>query len=135
MRKIYKPLHVGISVYDIDEAIKWYEKNLDFEVVKDFYVPVLKARIAFIRNGNFEIELFEYDKPKPIPQERLIPDLDLQTVGTKHIALEVDDMKCVKEKFLANNVDIVHEVIMEGDLVMFIRDNSGVLIELIQKKQ
>lgn len=135
MKKIYKPLHVGISVYDIDEAIKWYEKNLDFELVKDFYVPMLKARIAFIRNGNFEIELFEYDEPKPIPQERLIPDMDLQTVGTKHIALEVDDMKSVKEKFLENNVDIVHEVIMEGDLVMFIRDNSGVLIEIIQKKQ
>ena len=129
---IYKALHVGISVKNMEEALDWYKKNLDFELVKDDYVPPLKARICFIRNGDFEIELFQYDEPKPIPEDRLTPNSDLQTVGTKHVAFEVPDMKALKEKFVANGVDIAHEVMMEGNNVMFVRDCSGVLIEFIQ---
>lgn len=129
---ITKTLHVGISVYNMDEAIAWYKKNLDFEVVKDDYVPPLKARIVFIRYNDFEIELFQYDEPKKMPEDRLVPNTDLQTVGTKHVAFEVADMTAVKERLVKNGVDIAHEVTMEGNAVMFIRDNSGVLIELIQ---
>lgn len=129
---IYKALHVGISVNNMEEALDWYKKNLDFELVKDDYVPPLKARICFIRNGDFEIELFQYDEPKPIPEDRLTPNSDLQTVGTKHVAFAAPDMKALKEKFLANGVDIAHEVMMEGNNVMFVRDCSGVLIEFIQ---
>ena len=130
---IYKALHVGISVNNMEEALDWYKKNLDFELVKDDgYVPPLGAHICFIGNGDFEIELFQYDAPKPIPEDRLMPNSDLQTVGTKHLALAVPDMKAMKEKLVANGVDIAHEVTMGADSVMFIRDNSGVLIELIQ---
>ena len=130
---VYKALHVGISVNKMDEALEWYKKNLGFELARDDgYVPPLKAHICFIRNGDFEIELFEYDEPKPIPEDRLMPNSDLQTVGTKHLALAVPDMKAMKEKLVANGVDIAHEVTMGADSVMFIRDNSGVLIELIQ---
>ena len=132
MGLITKTLHVGISVYDMDEAIEWYKKNLDFQVVKDDYVPPLKARIVFIRYNDFEIELFQYDEPKQMPEDRLVPNTDLQTVGTKHVAFEVADMAAVKTKFMENGVDIAHEVTMEGNAVLFIRDNSGVLIELIQ---
>ena len=129
---IYKALHVGISVKNMEEALDWYKRNLDFELVKDDYVPPLGARICFIRNGDFEIELFQYDDPRPIPEDRLMPNSDLQTIGTKHVAFEVPDMKALKEKFLANGVDIAHEVMMEGNNVMFVRDCSGVLIEFIQ---
>ena len=127
-----KPLHVGISVSDMEAALEWYKKNLDFELVKDDYVPPLGARICFIQSGDFQLELFKYDAPKPIPEDRLTPNSDLQTVGTKHVAFEVADMKALKEKFLANGVDIAHEVMMEGNNVMFVRDNSGVIIEFIQ---
>ncbi len=133
MELVFKPLHVGISVKDMEEAIGWYRRNLNFEVVQDDYIPPLKARIVFIANGDFQIELFQYDDPKPIPQERLVPNSDLQTVGTKHVAFQTADMKALKKKFLSNGVDIAHEVVMEGNPVMFIRDNSGVLIEFIQR--
>ena len=127
-----KPLHVGISVANMEEALEWYSKNLDFKLVNDSYVPPLGARICFVKNGDFQLELFKYDDPKPIPADRLTPNTDLQTIGTKHVAFEVPDMKAIKEKFLANGVDIAHEVMMEGNNVMFVRDNSGVIIEFIQ---
>lgn len=129
----FKVLHAGISVYNMDESLKWYEKNLDFKLIKDDgFVPPLKARICFIANGDFQIELLEYEQPKKMPEDRLTPNSDLQTVGTKHVAFEVKDMAALKEKFLANGVDIAHEVTMEGNSVMFIRDCNGVLIEFIQ---
>lgn len=128
-----KVLHAGISVYNMDESLAWYEKNLGFKLVSDNgFVPPLKARICFIQNGDFQIELFEYENPKQLPPDRLTPNSDLQTVGTKHIAFATDNMAALKEKFAENGVDIAHEVIMEGNNVMFIRDCNGVLIEFIQ---
>lgn len=128
-----KVLHAGISVYNMDESLAWYEKNLGFKLVSDNgFLPPLKARICFIQNGDFQIELFEYENPKQLPPDRLTPNSDLQTVGTKHIAFATDNMAALKEKFTENGVDIAHEVIMEGNNVMFIRDCNGVLIEFIQ---
>lgn len=127
-------LHAGISVYNMEESLAWYDKNLDFKLVSDDgFVPPLKARICFIQNGDFQIELFEYEHPKKLPEDRLTPNSDLQTVGTKHIAFATENMAALKEKFVKNGVDIAHEVMMEGNNVMFIRDCNGVLIEFIQK--
>jgi methylmalonyl-CoA/ethylmalonyl-CoA epimerase len=132
MRNI-RPLHVGISVNNMDESIEWYEKNLDFEKTSDDYYDFLQARVVFVRNGDFEIELFEYKEPKGLPEGRRFPNTDLQTVGTKHIAFSTDNISGLIAKFKANGVDIVMERIMEGNAMCFIRDNSGVLIEFIEK--
>ena len=135
IENIRKVLHTGISVNNMEESVAWYEKNLGFKAISDDYAPPLGARIVFIRRDDldYEIELFQYDAPKPIPADRLMPNSDLQTVGTKHVAFLVDDMAALKRDFLANGVDIAHEVHMGTDSVMFIRDCNGVLIEFIQK--
>ena len=127
-------LHVGISVSDMERSLKWYKEVMGFEqIMKDFYAPPLGARIVFIRGwGGFEIELFQYDAPKAIPADRLKPNSDLQTIGTKHAAFRVDDMPALKEHFVACGVDIAHEVTMDGEAVMFVRDPDGVLLEFIQ---
>lgn len=130
---IKKPLHVGISVKNMEESIQWYSKNLGFKAGETVYVPPLKSKICFMEKEDFALELFEYDKPIDIPQERLTPNSDLQTIGTKHVAFLTDNMKKLKERFVDNGVDIAHEVEMEGQAVMFIRDNNGVLIEFIEK--
>lgn len=130
---VKQALHVGISVYNMEESIEWYRKNLGFEVVKeDGYIPPLKAKIVFIEKDGFQIELFEYDEPKALPEERRMPNSDLQTVGTKHVAFAVDNMEQLKAGFVENGVDIAHEACMDGDSVMFVRDCNGVLIEFIQ---
>ena len=133
---IVKALHVGISVKDMETSLVWYRDVLGFgEKYKDSYVPPLGARICFIRGcGGFEIELFQYDAPKDIPAERRTPNSDLQTVGTKHLAVATDDMKALRERLVACGVDIAHEVTMDGESVMFIRDPDGVLVEIIQPK-
>lgn len=129
-------LHTGISVYNMEESIEWYRKNLGFEVVSDDgFVPPLKAHIVFMEKDGYQLELFEYEEPKKIPEDRLLPNTDLQTVGTKHVAFATDDMDALKAGFVANGVDIAHEVRMGEDAVMFVRDCNGVLIEFIQKPE
>lgn len=128
-----RPLHVGISVCSMERSIKWYKEVLGFRLVKDDgYLPPLEARICFLEREGFQLELFEYKTPIPIPAGRLTPNTDLQTVGTKHVAFQVDDMAAMKSHLLAHGVDIAHEVRMGADHVMFIRDPDGVLIELVQ---
>ena len=40
-----------------------------------------------------------------------------------------------KKHLAANGVEFAHEVHMDGDHVLFIRDCNGVLIELIEEKK
>ena len=103
---VLKPLHVGISVSNMEASVEWYRKNLGFEKKQDDYAPPLKARVCFIEKDGFELELFQYDDPKPIPEERKTPNTDLQTIGTKHVAFLTDDMQALKAGFLENGVDI-----------------------------
>ena len=134
IRNIVKALHTGISVSDMDTSVTWYEENLGFHVISDEYAPPLRARIVFLRRDDldYELELFQYDNPLPMPEDRRIPNSDIQTVGTKHVAFLVNNMASLKENFLRNGVDIAHEVSMGSDAVMFVRDCDGILIEFIQ---
>ena len=129
-----KPLHVGISVKDLEESLKWYKEVLSFELVSKTEVPFLGAIIAFIRNGDFEIELFEYKEPRALPEERRHPDEDLKTIGTKHVAFQVSNYAQMIDSFRKKQVDIVLDTVMQGNPACYIRDNSGVLIEFIEKR-
>ena len=130
---ITKTLHAGISVRNMDESVRWYAQNLGFIPVKDDgFLPPLGAHVCFLERDGFQIELFEYKEPKPLPEDRLLPNTDLQTIGTKHIAFQTDDMAAARAILVENGVEIVHEVTMDGESVMFIHDCNGVLIELIQ---
>ena len=134
MASIGNALHVGISVYNMEESLAWYAENLGFRLVKDDgYIPPLEARICFAERNGFQIELFEYKTPKAMPAEHLLPRTDLQTVGTKHIAFAVTGLEELKRTLSENGVEIAHETQMNGDHVLFIRDCNGILIELIEQ--
>lgn len=129
-----KPLHVGVSVPDVSASIEWYTQMLGFRLVSDQYFEKLPARIAFMEHGDFSIELFEVEGAAPLPEDRRVPNLDIRTHGTKHIAYAVDDLKTLMDRLKSKGVDVAMDLFpMEGDLVAFIRDNTGNLIELIQQ--
>jgi len=133
---LLKPLHVGISVPDMGASIAWYEQMLGFRLVSDKYFEQLPARIVFLEQGGFSIELFEVPGAAPLPDDRRIPSLDIRTHGTKHAAYAVEDLAGLMEKLKSKGVDVAMDIFpMEGDLVAFIRDNAGNLLELIQQHQ
>ena len=128
-----KPLHLGISVPDIEASIAWYRDMFGFSVEKRMNLEALNAKIVFIKQGDFRIELFEVAGAEPMPESRRYPNTDIATHGTKHLAFEVQDLRQLMEDLKKKDLDVasdVHEI--EGTIMAFIRDNSGVLIELIQ---
>ncbi|MBP1628980.1 MAG: Glyoxalase/bleomycin resistance protein/dioxygenase [Holophagaceae bacterium] len=128
-----QPLHQGISVANMDESIAWYQKMFGYKLVSDMVIPHL-ARIAFLELGDWSIELFYYEGAAPLPEDRRTPNLDIRTHGTKHVAYLVQDLDTLMADLKSKEVDIAMDVFpMQGDKVAFIRDNTGNLIELIQK--
>lgn len=88
------PLHQDITVPDVDAAAKWYQDVFAFQIVKDEYTEALNCHIIFGGSGNFELEPFQYlgSDDKPLRAERTVPNEDIKTCGTKHVAYQVADM-------------------------------------------
>lgn len=127
-----EPLHVGISVSNMEESLKWYEEMLGFRLYSRVYHEELKCEMAFIKNKNFFIELFRYDKPLAMSNERREPDTDLRRIGTKHICFKVPDLNETVNELREKNVDIVFVKNVDSVPTCFIRDNSQVLIEFME---
>ena len=130
----YKPLHVGISVSNLEDAIEWFKDVLGFTLrEKTDFIP-LGFRVAFLENGGgFEVELFENKETKPPAEERLHPDTDSKTQGTKHIAFEVEDLDKELAYFATKGiVPVMGPKEAFGLYVAFIHGPDNVLIEFIE---
>lgn len=127
-----KPHHGGISVPNLDEAIAWYVKMLDFELESRAFIEQIPAHIAFIRSADYRIELFELEHAQPLPSDRREPHLDLLTHGHKHLCFAVQDAPAAFAELREKGADIVFENVIGGTPMGFLRDNSGNLLELIQ---
>lgn len=127
------PHHCGISVPDLEASIAWYRDMLGFSLVKKQTLDVVSAKIAFIKHGDFYIELFEIENANPLPEDRRQPNLDICTNGTKHMAFAVDNVHELIDTLKKRGVDIAMDVnMMEGKAMAFIRDNAGNLIEIVE---
>ena len=124
------PHHTGLSVPNLEESIKWYQDILGFTVEKRMDMPFLHAKIAFMKYGDFRIEIFEVEGAKPLPDERRYPQKDLTTHGWKHLSLGVKDVKKTMEILKERGADIALEGEVNGEAMGFVRDNAGNLVEL-----
>lgn len=125
------PLHIGISVSDIDRSIDWYDRVLGFKLVHKQYIEGLKSKIAFIRNGDFEIELFQHDNAKPQPEYRKHPNTDNEYLGTKHPCFATDDYNGFMSILKENHADIIFSHENPNESIIYFRDPDGIPIEMI----
>jgi len=125
--------HVAFSVSDIVSSTDWYEKNLGFKkshvIERDF------GTFALLTNTEGEnIELIQHPNSLPLPEQRKDLLDDIQQIGTKHLALQVEDLEATLSDLKANGVEQVRDV---GDAFYdakytFIKDPDGNLIELVE---
>jgi len=128
------PHHVAISVPDLERAIAWYGEMLGFELEKRDTLPQVPAKVAFLVRDGFRIEVFELAKAAALPDARRVPDQDLRTHGTKHIAFSVTQVADVVEELRRRGVVIAMEPRSIGSVcVAFVNDDSGNLIEFVQE--
>jgi methylmalonyl-CoA/ethylmalonyl-CoA epimerase len=131
-----RPLHCGISVSSLAEAVEWFERVLGFELDREADMGHLGFKIAFVRSGDFQIELFEHSESKPAPPDSRIPDDDLRTQGTKHMCFQVEDISRMVEHFKANGVSIAMGPMRAAGLdVVFVHGPDDVLIEFAQVQE
>jgi methylmalonyl-CoA/ethylmalonyl-CoA epimerase len=143
------PHHISIAVPDMEQAIEWYTSILGFEVEFRFHVAGIPADGAFLRRPELRIELWRAHGVQPVPAERRIPDADLRTAGTKHMAFAVPDLPGRLPELLRRGVDIAalqraptEPMHAEADplaagkppvFALFLRDPAGTLIELLDQ--
>ena len=120
---LLKPLHAGISVAELDRSIAWYTGLLGFHLRSRSDQPDLDCELCFLERDGFQL----------LPPERLHPNEDLKTIGTKHIAFAVDDLSELLARCASCGADIVFTAKRAGNQMCFLRDPDGVLIEFIQK--
>jgi methylmalonyl-CoA/ethylmalonyl-CoA epimerase len=123
--------HGGISVPDLEASIRWYAEVLDFEVEQRLEIPAIPAKVAMLRRGDLRLELFEVPGAQPLPEERRHPNLDLGTHGNKHLAFAIKDLDSAERELRNRGADIVWVRRFEFGANIFLRDNSGNLIELV----
>lgn len=131
-----KYAHQGISVENMDESIRWYEKVFGGRVISDehsddFGAP-LNCRVVHMLAEGIHLELFEYmgQGKQPVAEISRNSVTDLQVCGNKHICYEVNIPEFVRERVVPNNVWIDHGPERQGDnWQLFIRDLNGILYE------
>lgn len=132
-----RPDHAGLSVGDLEASIAWYEEMLGFELMRVVDIPEAEeaGRVALVRHGDFVIELFCLAGAAPLPEERRHPATDLLTHGLKHVAYAVADIEALMEGLKAKGADVVWDIsVHDGDKCAFVRDNSGNLVEFVERK-
>jgi methylmalonyl-CoA/ethylmalonyl-CoA epimerase len=145
-----KPHHVGISVRDLDVAITFWTEVFGFELDFKAELKPIRTVVAFLERDGFRIELFQKEGAVPAHADRLKPNTDLLTHGTKHIAFSVEDVQAAAEKLHARGVRIVGVMRGKGTpmqaeddprldgqkqpaMALFFLDDSDTLVELIRR--
>ncbi len=132
--------HVGLSVLDLDAAIKFYEQAQSFELLYRFEVddnPVNRAmlqvdnasaRAAFMRGTLGCLELFEFESTC----DTAAPDRAVYAAGIRHICLQSEISDGLYDSFLVSGASAHARPagLGTGNSYVYIRDPEGNLIEL-----
>jgi len=124
--------HCAISVPNLEETICWYEEKLGFSLIRRSVIPGLNVKVAHMQGVEFILEIFEAEKSAPLPEDRRYPNRDLLTHGHKHFAVGVKDARKAAKDLEAMGVEIVMVAEVDDTYGVFVRDNSGNLIEVFQ---
>ncbi|MGQ9781446.1 MAG: VOC family protein [Nitrososphaeria archaeon] len=123
-----KPIYTHTSLYvkDMDAAVKFYTEILGMKLIRRRKeTPQDNAERAFLASddGPYRIELTQPKTSRP------------NTEKLDHIAFDVENLDGVLEELRQKGVTIVRgptKVLTAPIRIAFIKDNDGIMIELIE---
>lgn len=140
--------HVGVSVADLGEAVRFFVEVLGFAVLYghapppppgtgahqlDRHPDTTIAGIAMLRLGDQQVELLAFAAPDQVRRPPRTSD-----VGGSHLALYVDDLDAAVAHLAAHDVPVLGEPMPLpgpeaglGNRFAFARGPGGVILELI----
>jgi catechol 2,3-dioxygenase-like lactoylglutathione lyase family enzyme len=136
--------HVGISVSDIERSIAFYTEVFGMELlgggVFPFEGPLFeqvmalegaRGRLCMLRRGSLQVELFEFEHPRPKPKD---PDYPVADRGISHFCVAVDDIDATYAAMTAAGVRFHCPVLtfVGGIRATYGRDPDGNVFELIE---
>ena len=140
--------HVGISTRDLDRSVAFYKlvTGRDPELVGTLDGPAVASetgvdgaamRVAFVRVGQARLELVQWLRPAPAPE-----DETERRAGALHVAFTVDDLDAEHRRLAEAGVtfDVPPTTLAEADGVpgmvgaryAYLSDPDGVTVELFQ---
>ncbi|MCW4009096.1 MAG: VOC family protein [Candidatus Bathyarchaeota archaeon] len=126
-------VHASVRTSNMDRSIEFYTKLLGLKLVRRREIAQTNSEIAFLQNPDSEgaaVELTCYRDQKRFIQA------DYEDRVFDHLAFEVKDMNKTLEAMRAAGVTITDEpfrLTPTGNLIAFVEDPDGTLIELIQR--
>ena len=97
---VAKPLHLGVSVTNLETSIEWYSKNLGFTLTKQVDLAE-NLRIAILEYEGFGVELIE------------LKDSQKNALAGKEILTQHSTQGIVHFAFEVANVDATASVLRE----------------------
>ncbi len=134
--------HVGISVSDLDYAVKFYTTMFEMEVAAQFpfagepYSQVMglanvQGRMAVVRGGALMLELFEFARPTPNGRD---VDHSVADRGLSHFGIEVSDIQLIYTRLREAGVRFHCPIVTfpSGIKATYGRDFDGNVFELLE---
>lgn len=98
--------HVGISVSDLDRSIRFYREAFGLEVIercafsgelyeKILALPDIRGRVALLRKGNLQLELFEF---APVRRVSSAEERSVAELGISHFCVDTCDIESEYER-------------------------------------
>ncbi|HXR79147.1 MAG TPA: methylmalonyl-CoA epimerase [Bryobacteraceae bacterium] len=124
--------HLGVAVRGLDEALRFWERQLGMPLQGRETVEGEAVRVAMLSAGSPRIELLE-----PLNENSVIAKfLEKHGPGLHHIALKVDDLAATAVRLKDAGATLLNEprTGAGGHEYIFVHPRSagGVLLELIQ---
>jgi len=127
--------HFGVIVKDLEEALNVYTNVLGLNPPEHrMDLPEIGVKSAFLRIGDFGIELIETTDTNP--KNEFIRFLDKHGEGVYHICVIVDDIEAEIQSLKSRGAEVLEVPPSQslGQKRAFIKRRSakGVLIEMLQ---
>lgn len=128
---MFTPHHTAISVTDMKRSVNFY-KQFGFTVFHEYSDDAV--RITHLKLHDFIMEIFCYSDFKSLPETAQSNHTDLPIVGTKHFALQVNDIDQAKDFCIKNKIELVSDIKKWRTEItyFFFKDPDGILVEIVQ---